>query len=60
MSEDIVTERTYTLNEAAIELAKDRCMWFGHEWRIIETFRAPTGIVCSRCGASHAIAHAKE
>lgn len=48
---------TYTLTQAAREIAKQECRYHGHTWDVVETFGgSPAEVVCTRCGESHAVA----
>jgi hypothetical protein len=49
----MTTQPTYTLAEAARELARRECRARGHDFTFMERRlmdEAPTGIVCIRCG----------
>jgi hypothetical protein len=47
-------EKRYTLTEAQIELAKQRCALAGHVYEVLDTLgtEGPDAVLCSRCGRS--------
>lgn len=49
----MTTEPTFTLAEAARELARRECSMHGHDWSVLETLgRGPYAITCAQCGES--------
>lgn len=46
-----MSERTYTLDEAAMELARRECARHGHDFETISTGDCePIKLLCGRCG----------
>lgn len=45
--------KTYTIREAAKEIARQECRFHGHDWDVLTTFAGPSGIQCRRCDEFH-------
>jgi hypothetical protein len=47
-----MSEDTYTLRQAQIELARRECRAHGHDFDVLRTLGkdGPTHVICGRCG----------
>lgn len=51
-----MSQRRYTLDEAARELALRQCQAEGHDWEICEEMCVgPVALICSRCGEARPV-----
>lgn len=49
-------ERTYTLDEAAAELARRECAAHGHSWNVVQDAAGcPVRVFCDNCGVGGAV-----